>query len=96
MSGDGGSFSHISYHIGDGWRVRCSTYASTTPILSVDAGPSALSITTKGNDAGKTAVDFARALAHEAQRFADEMERMHAAQLDGADSTGKAAGDNAA
>ena len=95
MSTDGGSFSHISYHIGDDWRVRCSTYDSTTPILSVDAGSSALSITTTGKDASKAAVDFARALAREARRFADEMERMHAAQL-ADDDNGNAAGRDAA
>jgi hypothetical protein len=93
MSSDGGSFSHTSYHVGTDWRVTCNTYADTTPILSVDAGPSAVSVTTKGNHAGKAAVEFARVLAREAQRFADEMERMHAAQLDG---DGKAAGRDAA
>jgi hypothetical protein len=86
-SSDGGSFTHISFHLGTDWRVRCNTYADTTPIFSVDAGSSAVSITTKG----KAAVEFARALAREAQRFADEMERMHAAQLD--DDSGDKASD---
>jgi hypothetical protein len=93
VSGDGGSFSYLSYHVGDDWQVRCSTYTDTTPILSVNAGPSGLTITAKGKVAGKAAVEFARALAHEVQRFADEMERMHAAQLDGDD---QAAGSDAA
>jgi hypothetical protein len=92
-SSDGGSFTHISFHLGTDWRVRCNTFADTTPIFSVDAGSSAVSITTKGKEAGKAAVEFARALAREAQRFADEMERMHAAQL--ADD-GNAAGCDAA
>ena len=81
MSGD--SFSNASYRVGDDWRMRCGIYADTTPILSVDAGPSTVSFTTKGKSAGKAAVEFARALAREARKFADEMERMHAAQIDG-------------
>jgi hypothetical protein len=93
VSTAGGSFSNSSYHVGDDWRVRCGTYAGTTPILSVDAGASSVSITTKGRGAGKDAVEFAWALAREARKFADEIERMHAAQLDG---TTKAAGSDAA
>jgi hypothetical protein len=92
---EGGSFSHLSYHAGNDWRVRCSTYADTTPILSVDGGPSALSITTRGKAADQAAVDFARELVRAAPRFADEMERMHAAQLDG-EGSDKAAGSDAA
>ena len=87
MSGDA-SFSHGMIHVGDDWRLRCSTYADTTPILALDAGPFALCITVKGKKATGGSVEFARALAREAQRFADEMERMHAAQPDG---DGKAA-----
>lgn len=95
MSTEGGSFSHFSYHVGRDWVVRCTTYPDTTPILSIDAGGSAVSVTTKGKDADKAAVEFARALAREAQKFADEVQRMHAAQL--ADkSTGKATGRYAA
>jgi hypothetical protein len=63
--------------------------------LSVDGGPSALSITTRGKVADQAAVDFARELVRAAQRFADEMERMHAAQLDG-EGSDKAAGSDAA
>jgi hypothetical protein len=77
----GGSFSHLSYHAGADWRVRCNTYADTTPILSVEGGPSTVSISTRGRDADKAAVEFARALVREAQKFADEMERMHAARF---------------
>ena len=93
MSSEGGSHSHSSFHVGTDWLVRCDTYDDRTPILTFDAGPASVSITTKGKSAGKAAVEFARALAREARKFADEMERMHAAQLD--DDT-KAAGSNAA
>jgi hypothetical protein len=94
VSSEGGSFSHVSCHVGGDWVVRCRSYPDTTPILSLDAGSSAVSVTTKGKDADKAAVEFARALAREASKFADEMERMHAAQLDDGDS--KAAGRDAA
>jgi hypothetical protein len=73
--------------------VRCNTYTDTTPILAVDSGTATVTVTTKGREAGKVAVEFARALAVETQKFADEMERMHAAQLD--DDT-RAAGSDAA
>ena len=96
MSTEGGSFSHLSYHVGADWHVRCNTYADTTPILSVDGGPSTLSISTRGRNADASAVEFARALVREAQKFAEEMERKHAAQLADADSSDKAAGSDAA
>ena len=97
MSTEGGSFSHLSYHVGADWHVRCSTYAETTPILSVDGGPSTLSISTRGRNADASAVEFARALVHEAQKFAGEMERMHAEHLaDDSSTTCKAAGSDAA
>ncbi len=54
-----------------------------------------LGITTRGKQADKAAVEFAEALAREAQRFADEMERKHAAQLAN-DPDGKAAESDAA
>jgi hypothetical protein len=60
----------------------------------VDAGRSSVSITTRGKTATGAAVEFARALAHEARKFADEMERVHVAQLD-SDAT-KATGSDAA
>jgi hypothetical protein len=94
VSTEGGSFSNLTHHIGSDWRVRCSTYPDTTPILSVDGGPLTVLISTRGRDADESAVEFARALAREARKFADEMERMHAAQLD--KSTNKAADSDAA
>ena len=94
MSSEGGSHSHYSIHVGTDWLIRCNTYADTTPILSVDGGPSTVSISTRGREADQSAVEFARALAGEARKFADEMERMHAALLDGGND--KAAGSDAA
>lgn len=95
MSSNGRSFSSYSLHVGEDWLVRCNTYDDTTPILALDVGPATVCITTKGKDANEAAVEFARALAGATRKFADEMERMHAAQLDGG-STDKAAGSDAA
>lgn len=92
MSG-GESYTHVGYQVGGDWRVTCHTYGDMTPILSVNAGRSSVSVTTRGKTATAAAVEFARALAREAQVFADEMERMHAAQP-GVDD--KAAGSDAA
>jgi hypothetical protein len=89
------SFSHYSFHAGDGWRVTCSAYADAPPILSLNGSHSAVSIAARGTDASVSAVEFARALAREARRFLDEMERMRRAQLDGNGDT-KAAGSDAA
>jgi hypothetical protein len=93
VSRDGESFSHLSYHVSGDWVVTCNTYDGKTPILGVDAGSGSLSITVKGRKADESAVGFARALAREAQKFATEMERLHAAQGGG---DGKAVSDSAA
>jgi hypothetical protein len=92
----GGSFSHVSVHVGDGWHVRTAIYPNSTPILEIDAGPSYISISLRRNETDKAAVEFARALADEAQKFAAEVERMHAARLAGTEGTDKAAGSDAA
>jgi hypothetical protein len=93
VSRDGESFSHLSYHVSGDWLVTCSIYDGKTPILGVDAGSGSLSISIKGRKADESAVRFARTLAREAQRFAAEMERLHAAQSSG---DSKAANDSAA
>jgi hypothetical protein len=50
------------------------------PILSLDAGNSCVSITPAGTDATDEALKFARALLRATQEFADDVERLHAAQ----------------
>ncbi len=81
MSSAGGSFSSAGLHVGTDWHVQCSTYENTTPILSVDAGHHAISVSIAGRTViGAKAVAFARALAGETARFAAECERLHAAQ----------------
>ena len=86
MSSDGGSFSYLSFHVGTDWMVRTSAYDNEAPILTVDAGPGTVAIMVKDRHAvGESAVEFARALAREAQAFAAEVERLHAEQPDSAD-----------
>lgn len=89
----GGSFSRIGFHVGTDWRVSCHVYADTTPIFDLDAGTSSVVISIRKNNPDKSAVEFAQSLVREAQRFAAEVERMHAAQLGG---DTKAAGSDAA
>ncbi len=97
MRSGGGSFSHLSLHVGTDWRVDCHTYDDDhTPILSVDAGSTAIACSLDNRLAGKAAVQFARALAREAQVFAAEVERLHADRAATGDSSTKAAGDTAA
>ena len=81
MSSDGGSFAHTSFHIGSDPIARCSVYPDQVPILSLDGGNSAVSITPAGKDATDAALKFARELLRAVQEFADEIERMHAARL---------------
>ncbi len=93
------SFANHCFQVGRGdWGVYCCTYDDSPPILTVSAGSLGLSLTTKGKHAGDEAVRFAQALLSEAQRFADEMDRLHAAQLPGTDDENatKAAGTDAA
>jgi hypothetical protein len=92
----GGSFSRLAFHVGADWRIYCHAYADTAPILDIDAGASSVCISLRGREADKSAVEFARALADEARKFADEVERMHAAHLEGADRTDKAPATDAA
>ena len=76
----GGSFSRISFHVGADWQIFCHTYGDTTPIFDIGAGTASVAISIRGRTADKDAVEFARALADEARKFAAEVERMHAAQ----------------
>ena len=101
MKSQGGSFSHLSVHPGSDWRVDCHTYDDHTPILTVDAGPVSVAYSIKNRCPDDDALGFARALARDAQAFAADIERMHAAQasagdVGGDDSTTKAAPDAAA
>jgi len=90
MSG-GKSFGHVSLHIGSDWTVRCSTYPWTTPILTIDAGSTAVSVSIEGRDViPATAVAFARDLADKAAKFAADCERLHAIQQGQAVSGGEA------
>ncbi len=76
---DGGSFASLGVHVGADWMVRCDTYPDTTPILSVKAGPSWVSLSIAARTViPAEAVAFARELARQAARFAADCERLHA------------------
>ena len=96
MTSDGGSFAHLGLHVGTDWRVGCNIYEDRMPILSVDAGRSAVSFSITEGSPDTAAVAFARALAREAQAFAAEVERLHAAQPDCTGNDDKAADVDAA
>ena len=96
MSSEGGSFTRMGFLLGSDWQVYCHAYDDTTPILDVSAGSSSVAFSVRGRVADQAAVEFARALLHSAQQFADEMERKYAAQLADAENTDKAAGSDAA
>ncbi len=91
MSGARGSFGTTSVHIGTNGHVRCSAYPDELPILTVDAGDCTITITLAGrSEPGPHAVKFARELAAEATRFADECERVCAANRAGEPGTAAA------
>ena len=79
MSGE--SFSRLGFHVGADWQVRCSTYDDRTPIFDIDAGTVVgRHLAPGGRPPTRTRSEFARALAEGARKFADEVERMHAAR----------------
>ena len=83
MRSDGRSTAHIGVHIGGDWWLHLSTYADHSPILDIDAGSTSVSLSFDGQQLTASAVKFAGELAEKAARFATEVERMHACQLDG-------------
>jgi len=84
------SFTSLCVGAGEDAEVRCITCPGEGPILSLDAGPVSVSLSVAGRtQMCSWGAEFARTLAREAQRFAEECERMHAAQA----GSGAAAGD---
>lgn len=80
MSGDRTSFSSCSLYVAADTWVTCHRYAEQTPILSVSAGGSSVSLSVVDRKATDEAVKFARSLAREAEAFAAEVERLNAGQ----------------
>jgi hypothetical protein len=75
---DGKSFANLGVYVGTDWDLTCHKYADNTPILSVDAGPVAVTFSLEGREATGAGVEFARELARQAAAFAAEVERLHA------------------
>jgi hypothetical protein len=83
MSSESSSFGSSGVYVGTDWQVRCSTYPASTPILTIDAGRSAMSVSvTPMKQMSDEAVAFARELARQAALFAAECERLHGAELE--------------
>lgn len=79
MSREGQSATQSSVLVGEDWQVTCHVYKLTSPILAISAGEATTSISIRGReDMPASGVAFARELAHAAQRFAAECERLHA------------------
>jgi hypothetical protein len=100
VSGGQRSFAPIGVHLGEDWQVACHAHNWSTPILVISAGSASVDITIAGRDSmPASGVEFARELVRQAERFAVECERLHAAQAShGQDSTenpgpGRGAGD---
>ncbi|HEY1698654.1 MAG TPA: hypothetical protein VGG75_02905 [Trebonia sp.] len=74
------SFGNLGVHVGPGGRVTCHTYPHDTPILAVDADRIEITFSIAGREATDAAVKFARQLAEQAARFAEDVERVHAEQ----------------
>lgn len=95
MSGAGRSFGNARLHVGTDGSAHCWTYDGAVPILTVDAGPSSVTLTLADRPVpGEQGVAFARELAAAAAVFAAECERLHAASVAAAgdgDAAGQAA-----
>ena len=90
------SFGSVTLHAGDGAYALCHSYEQTTPILAVQAGRMAVSISIAERTVIPAhAVRFARELASQAAAFAAECERLHAAQPEVPDETTVAGEDEA-
>jgi hypothetical protein len=76
----GGSFATLYLQVGADWWTHLSTYEDHPPILSVDVGSTSVSVCLAGRKADDSAVEFARELARQAERFAADVERLHARQ----------------
>jgi hypothetical protein len=91
MSDKSESFSTTGLYVSADTWVTCYQYADKTPILSIQAGRSEVSISIKDRNADEAAVEFARTLARNVQAFAAEVERLHAANAVPAESGDQAA-----
>jgi hypothetical protein len=78
VSSERGTSMNVIFHAGTDSTVRCNTYPDTTPILCLDGTQTSVMISATSRDVTPEGVEFARALAQQAQCYAAEMERLHA------------------
>ena len=73
-------FARISMHLGEESHAECFTYDNSAPILDIRAGNASVAVSLTRNEIDEAAVNLARELARQAQLFATEVERLHAAR----------------
>lgn len=73
-------FTRISMHVGDDSHTMCMAYTDSPPILDIRNGAASIGIVIAGQNVDDTALTFARDLLRCAQKFAGEVERLHAEQ----------------
>ena len=66
MRSGGGSFGHISLHVGADWWTFLSTYDDHSPILDVAAGSTTVTVSIADRKIDDSALAFARELASQA------------------------------
>ena len=71
MSPERDSFGHLGVYVGPDWLIHCNTYPDHTPILDINAGRMYVAVSIDGDGADASAVEFARALARDVQKFAE-------------------------
>jgi hypothetical protein len=82
VKSSGGSQAHISVHVGQDWYTHLCIYDDRPPILDISAGSVMAALSIADRQVGPSAVEFARELASQAAKFAAEVERHRARQLD--------------
>jgi hypothetical protein len=88
MRSEGGSSARTGLYVGADWWIHLSTYEDRTPILDIDAGSASVALSVTDRKVDAATLNFARELAKQAAKFAQEVERLHAAQAGNGSSTG--------
>jgi hypothetical protein len=89
VKSSGGSATHIGVYVGEDWSTHLCIYEDHPPILDISVGSVMAALSVADSQVSASAVEFARELASQVAKFAAEVERQHARQLDGnAEATG--------
>jgi hypothetical protein len=80
MSNPRKPWGHLILHVGKKSCAECFTYVARSPILSINAGSTSVSLSLAGDEINDDAVSFARSLVDQARLFAAEIERLHSVE----------------